>query len=121
MYETDAESCRRPQHDVTTRRHDNDDDDDDVIGEYSGHLSVAVPTPAATHQSAARESGRHGLVWSQDVNTVYGSWSQTNRKSMKPEEVANGAAPGDSVVIGHALLCWLVCLVSAQLIVSTLL
>jgi len=103
-----AESCRRLQHDVTTRRHD-DDDDDDVIGDYSGHLSVARPTPAVTHQSAAREPGRRG-VWSEDTNTS-GSWSQPNRKSTKPEMANSG-----DVEIGQ--LYWSMCIVSAQLLVS---
>ena len=69
-----------------------------------------MPTPAVTHQSAAREPGRRG-AWSEDVNTS-GSWSQPNRKSTKPE-MANG---GGHVEIRQ--LCWLMCIVSVQLTVS---
>jgi len=116
----DAESCRHRQpsddvmllpNDVTTRRYD--DDDEDVIGDYSGHLAVARTTPAITLQSAAREPGRRG-TFPDDFNTS-GLWSQPNRKSTKPE-TANG---GGHVDIGQTY--WLMCVVSAQLIVSALL
>jgi len=105
-----VESCRHLQHDVTTRRYD-DDDDDDVISDYSGHLSVARPTPAVTRQSAAREPGRRG-VWSEDVNTS-GLWSQPNRKSTKPEMANSGG------VVELEQSYWFVCIVSTQLIVLT--
>jgi len=116
----DAESCGRRQssdgvmltpNDVTTRRYD--DDDEDIIGDYSGHLAFARPTPAVTLQSAAREPGRRG-TWPDDFNTS-GLWSQPNRKSTKPEMV-NG---GGHLDVGHAY--WLACVLSAQLIVLALL
>jgi len=102
--------------DVTTRRYDNDDDDD-VIGDYSGQLAVGKATPAITLQSAAREPGREpgrrGTL--PDDFSTSGLWSQPNRKSMKPE-MANS---GGHVDLGQVYR--LMCVVSAQLIVSALL
>jgi len=112
-----TESCRRRhpssdvtllQYDVTTRRYD-DDDDDDANHDYSGHLSVARPTSAITHQSAAREPGRRGAS-PDDVNTS-GLWSQPNRKLTKAEMANSGKDVG-----GH--LYWAMCIVLAQLAVS---
>ena len=111
----DAESCRRrqpsydvtlPHNDVTTRLHD--DEDEDAVDDYSGHLAVAMPTPAITHQSAAREPGRRG-TWQDDLNSS-GLWSQPNRKSMKPE-MANSARD-------LALERLSMCVLSTPLIVS---
>jgi len=117
-----VESCRQRQpsdgvvlSDVTTRRYDYDDDED-VIGDYSGHLAVARATPSITVQSAAREPGRRG-TWPDDLSTS-GLWSKPNRKSMKPKpEIENGS--GHFVDVGH--VCRLLCVVSAQLVVSALL
>jgi len=114
----DVESCRRPQpsydvtllqYDVTTYRND-DVDNDDVIGEYSGHVAVARPTPAITHQSAAREPGRRGAR-PDNVNTS-GLWSQPNRKLAKPEMANSGE------VVEVELLYWSLNIVLAQLVVS---
>ena len=112
-----AESCRRRQpsfdvtllhYDVTTRRYD-DDDDDDVNHDYSGHLSVAKPTSAITHQSAAREPGRRGAS-PDDVNTS-SSWSQANRKLTKAEMANSGEGVGRHVF-------WAMWIVLAQVTVS---
>jgi len=113
-----TESCRHRQpsddvvivpNDATTRRYDNDDED--LIGDYSGHLAVAMPTPAITVQSAAREPADR-LPRPDDFSTS-GLWSQPKRKSTKPE-MANGG--GRHVDVGQ--VCRFVCIVSAQLIVS---
>jgi len=82
-----------------------------VIGEYSGHVAVVMPTSAVTRQSAVREPGRRG-TWPDDFSTS-GLWSQPNRKSSQPE-MANG---GGHLELGQ--LCWLICVVSAQLVMST--